>query len=63
MVQIVIDIEDATASNDLAWAVEALDGRVEIKIDNLIQAWVPVEALLKLARHPRVLFVRAPVKP
>jgi len=63
LVQIVIDTEDAAASDDLAWAVEALDGRVEVKVDNLIQAWVPVDALLKLARHPRVLYVRTPVKP
>lgn len=62
-VQIVIDSEDAAAADDLAQVVEALEGRIEAKTGNLIQAWVPVDALLKLARHPRVLFIRTPVKP
>lgn len=62
-VQIVIDVEDASWAKDLSWAVTALGGTVEFEVDNLIQAWLAIDALPTLARHPRVLFVRLPVRP
>ena len=62
-VQIVIEASGAEWTEDMTWAVEALQGRVETKVDSLIQASVPADALLKLANHPRVVFIRLPARP
>ncbi|MBI1741958.1 hypothetical protein HYR54_02700 [Candidatus Acetothermia bacterium] len=62
-VQIVIEASGAEWTDDVTWAVEALKGRVETKVDSLIQASVPTDALLKLAGHPRVVFIRLPARP
>ncbi len=62
-VQIVIEVQEATSTDVLQWAVKALGGRVETKHEALVQAWIPVGELLTLAEHPRVTFIRAPVQP
>ncbi|MBI1742225.1 hypothetical protein HYR54_04065 [Candidatus Acetothermia bacterium] len=63
LVQIVLEARGTEWVQDLEWAVEAVAGQVEMKVENLVQARVPIEALLKLARHPRVIYIRPPVKP
>ena len=62
-VRVVLEASEAQSTDVLRWAVEALHGRVETTHENLVQAWVPVDALLTLAEHPRVAFIRAPVRP
>jgi hypothetical protein len=62
LVLVVIDVEDQEWVGDLKWAVEALGGHLGTGYENLIQARVPVTALLKLAKHPRVVFMRPPVR-
>jgi len=63
LVQVVIEAEGSEWLEDLKWAVEALGGQFELSAENLVQARVPIGALLKLARHPRVLYIRPPVRP
>jgi len=62
-VQVEIEVQDPNWVEDLRWAIDALGGWVETSYESLIQARLPLRALLKLAKHPRVLLIRAPVKP
>jgi len=62
-VTVVIEATDAEALEELRWAVEALDGTVETDYENQLQALVPLKALLKLAKHPHIEFIRLPVRP
>jgi len=62
-VAVVIEAMDADALEELRWAVEALDGKVETDYENQLQALVPLKALLKLATHPYIEFIRLPVRP
>lgn len=62
-VTVVIEATDAEALEELRWAVEALDGIVETDYENQLQALVPLKALLKLATHPYIEFIRLPVRP
>lgn len=62
-VTVVIEATDAEAIEELRWAVEALDGTVETDYENQLQALVPLKALLKLAKHPHIEFIRLPVRP
>jgi len=62
-VQVVLEIAGAEWADDILWAIEATGGRVETKYENLIQASVPIEALLALAKHPRVIYLRLPARP
>jgi len=63
LVQVVLELHGSEWAEDLEWAIKALGGRVELHTGTLVQAWVPVEALLKLAKHPRVVYIRPPVRP
>ena len=63
LVQVVLELESPDWTEDLQWAIEALGGRVQTHAETLVQAWVPVEALLKLATHPRVVYIRPPMRP
>lgn len=62
-VVVVIEATDVEALEELRWAVEALDGIVETDYENQLQALVPLKALLKLANHPHIEFIRLPVRP
>ncbi len=62
-VVVVIEATSAEALEELRWAVEALDGTVETDYENQLQALVPLKALLKLATHPHIEFIRLPVRP
>jgi hypothetical protein len=62
-VRIVIEAQGGEWIDDLKWAVTALEGQVETAVEHFLQASVPVPALLKLATHPHVAYIRAPVKP
>lgn len=62
-VVVVIEATSAEAIEELRWAVEALDGTVETDYENQLQALVPIKALLKLATHPHIEFIRLPVRP
>ncbi|MFN4218198.1 MAG: hypothetical protein ACK4HB_02810 [Candidatus Bipolaricaulia bacterium] len=62
-VVVVIEATGAEAIEELRWAVEALDGIVETDYENQLQALVPIKALLKLAKHPHIEFIRLPVRP
>lgn len=63
LVQVVIEVRGPEWVEDLKWAVEALGGRSEISHEASIQASVPIDALLKLAKHPRITYIRPPVRP
>ncbi len=62
-VVVVIEATSTEALEELRWAVEALDGIVETDYENQLQALVPIKALLKLAKHPHIDFIRLPVRP
>ncbi|MCX8102927.1 MAG: hypothetical protein N3E42_00575 [Candidatus Bipolaricaulota bacterium] len=62
-VVVVIEATHVEALEELRWAVEALDGTVETDYENQLQALVPLKALLKLAKHPHIEFIRLPVRP
>jgi hypothetical protein len=62
-VVVVIEASSPEALEELRWAVEALDGTVETDYENHVQALVPIKALLKLAKHPHIEFIRLPVRP
>lgn len=62
-VVVVIEATTAEALEELRWAIEALDGTVETDYENQLQALVPLKALLKLAKHPHIDFIRLPVRP
>ena len=62
-VQIVIEVSGTEWIEDVVWAIDALDGQIETKLDTLVQARVSPDALLKLAKHPRVIFIRLPARP
>lgn len=62
-VRVVLEATDAEVLEELRWAVEALDGTVETDYENQLQALVPLKALLKLAKHPHIEFIRLPVRP
>ena len=62
-VVVVIEASSPEAIEELRWAVEALDGTVETDYENQLQALVPIKALLKLATHPHIEFIRLPVRP
>lgn len=63
LVQVVIEVQGPEWVEDLKWAVESLGGQLETSYETLVQARVPLEALLKLAKHPRVNYIRPPVRP
>ncbi|MCS7197169.1 MAG: hypothetical protein NZ930_00520 [Candidatus Bipolaricaulota bacterium] len=62
-VVVVIEAVSPEALEELRWAVEALDGTVEADYENQLQALVPIKALLKLAKHPHIEFIRLPLRP
>ncbi len=62
-VVVVIEALGPEALEELRWAVEALDGRVETDYEAQLQALVPIEALLKLATHPHIQYIRLPNRP
>lgn len=62
-VVVVIEAVGPEALEELRWAVEALDGTVEADYENQLQALVPIKALLKLAKHPHIEFIRLPLRP
>lgn len=62
-VTVVIEATNTEALEELRWAVEALDGTVETDYENQLQALVPLKALLKLAKHPHIEFIRLPMRP
>lgn len=59
-VVIVIEATSIETLEELRWAVEVLGGKVETDYDNLLQALVPLDALLKLATHPHIEYIRSP---
>lgn len=62
-VTVVIEATSSEFLEELRWAVEALDGTIETDYENQLQALVPLKALLKLATHPHIEFIRLPVRP
>ncbi|OGF56605.1 MAG: hypothetical protein A2Z21_03625 [Candidatus Fraserbacteria bacterium RBG_16_55_9] len=62
LVRVVIETQDPTWAEDIAWAVEVLGGHLEASYQELIQAQVPVGVLLMLAEHPRVRMISTPVE-
>lgn len=62
-VRVVLEATTLEALEELRWAVEALDGTVETDYENQLQVLVPIKALLKLAKHPHIEFIRLPVRP
>ena len=63
LVQVVVEIGDQADMAAFNWAVEALEGRVETSYETRVQVRVPRTALMTLAGHPHVEFIRAPVRP
>jgi len=62
-VTIVIDYRDPEAEADLIWAVEALGGHIQAQATGVLQVRVPLTAVLVLSTHPRLDYVRLPVRP
>lgn len=62
MVLVVVEIETPEGADDVRWAIEALQGEIELVQDTSIQARVPPRVLPLLAKHPRVAYIRAPAK-
>jgi len=62
-VQVVVELGDQADKATFNWAVGALDGQVETSYETRVQVRVPRSALMKLAQHPHVTFIRAPVRP
>ncbi|MFB6285388.1 MAG: hypothetical protein ABEK03_02255 [Candidatus Bipolaricaulia bacterium] len=62
-VQVVVKLGDQADKATFNWAVSALGGQVETSYEARVQVRVPRSALMKLARHPHVTFIRAPVRP
>lgn len=64
-VVVVIEALGPEALEELRWAVEALAGTVETDYESeaQLQALLPVRALLKLATHPHIQYIRLPNRP
>ncbi len=64
-VVVVIEALGPEALEELRWAVEALEGAVETDYESeaQLQALLPIEALLKLATHPHIQYIRLPNRP
>lgn len=64
-VVVVIEALAPEALEELRWAVEALEGTVETDYESeaQLQALLPIEALLKLATHPHIHYIRLPNRP
>lgn len=62
LVLVVVELETAESADDVRWAIEALQGQIELVQDTAIQARVPPRALPLLSKHPRVAYIRAPAK-
>jgi len=62
LVLVVVELETGESADDVRWAIEALQGQIELVQDTSIQARVPPRTLLLLAKHPRVAYIRAPAK-
>ena len=62
-VVVVIEAAGQEALEELRWAVEALGGRVEGDYEAQLQVLLPLEALLKLATHPHIEYIRLPNRP
>ena len=58
MVRVVLVLADPEAELPEGFTIY-----VERRIEGEVQALVPVEQLLKLAEHPQIKYIRAPVKP
>ncbi len=58
MVRVVLVLADPEAELPEGFTIY-----VERRVEDEVQALVPVEQLLKLAEHPQIKYIRAPVKP
>jgi hypothetical protein len=64
-VVVVIEALDKEYFEGLRWAVEVLEGTVETDYEPeaQLQVLIPIEALLKLATHPHIQYIRLPNRP
>ncbi len=62
-VVVVIEAQSLESLDGLRWALEALEGRLESEFALSLQARLPLAAVLKLAKHPHVEFIRLPARP
>jgi len=61
--EVIVAIEySRDAQEDIRWAVQALSGEIQVDLEGTMQARLTLNAMLELARHPRINFVRAPVR-
>ncbi|MCI2430477.1 chaperone NapD [Candidatus Acetothermia bacterium] len=60
---VVIEAQNTESLEELRWAVEALDGKLESEFELSLQVRLPLAMVLKLARHPHIQFIRLPVRP
>lgn len=61
--QVTVAIEyQRDAQDDIRWAVKTLSGDIQVDLQGTMQASLPLAALLDLAQHPRVNFIRVPVR-
>jgi hypothetical protein len=63
MVTVIIEFRDLDVQPDLEWAVNALGGEVQTSVSGMLQARMKLDSLLDIATHPRLEYVRIPVKP
>lgn len=61
-VVVVIEAQSLEFLEELRWAIEALEGKLETEHELSLQARLPLMALLKLAGHPHIQFIRLPAR-
>lgn len=62
-VVVVIEAQSRESLEGLRWAIEAFEGRLESEFELSLQARLPLAAVLKLAQHPHIEFIRLPARP
>ncbi len=50
------------AQEDIRWAVQALNGEIQVDLEGTMQTRLTLQAMMSLAQHPRINFVRVPVR-
>lgn len=62
LVRVTIEMKSRDYRDEICWAIEALDGKLGSDYENLQDAYLPPLALLKLAKHPHIEYIRLPVR-
>jgi len=61
-VQVEVELASEERVSAVRWGIETLGGVIEGSFERLIQASVPVSALLRLSKHPDIRSIRAPLE-